>query len=145
MAFEKFDETGSGRGRPAETEPMISIRKSGSIGVNQAALDDHFAENDGAVMYYDDETNRVGIEPVEDKDADEAAYTVSKTESGGTIAAQAFLERYDLLPEITTQYSPDWDDDQGLITVDLDSPQKTYGSESDDDESASEDDDSSDA
>jgi hypothetical protein len=138
MGFEKFDEAGSGRGRPAETDPMISIRKSGSIGVNQAAIDDHFAEDDGAVMYYDEETNRVGIEPVEDKDADEGAYTVSKTDSGGTIAAQAFLERYDLLPDVTTQYSPEWDDEQDLITVDLDSPQKTYGSESDDDETDSE-------
>lgn len=114
---------------------MVSIRKSGSIGVNQAALEEYFEEEDGAVLYYDADTTRVGIEPVEDKDADEAAYTVSKTDSGGTIAAQAFLTTYDILPDVTTQYTPTWNDDEDLIAVDLDNPKKTYGSpENTDDE-----------
>jgi len=128
MGFDKFDDAGSGRGRPSGTEPMISLRKSGSIGVNQAALEEYFEENDGAVMYYDEDSTRVGIEPVPDKDADEAAYTVSKTDSGGTIAAQAFLTNYDILPDVTTQYTPHWDDDKALLAVDLDNPKKTYGS-----------------
>jgi hypothetical protein len=110
---------------------MISLRKSGSIGVNQAALDEYFAEDEGAVMYYDGETDRVGIEPVADKDADDAAYTVSKTDSGGTIAAQAFLETYEILPEVTTQYTPEWDDDEELVAFDLGDPDQTYGSSED--------------
>lgn len=128
MGFEKFDEAGSGRGRPAGTEPMLSIRKSGSIGVNQAAIDEFFEDQDGAVMYYDEDADQVGIEPVADKDADDAAYTVSKTDSGGTIAPKAFLERYDLVPEVTTQYDPAWNDDESLVVLDLDEPKKTYGS-----------------
>jgi hypothetical protein len=134
MGFDKFEEAGSGRGRPAGADPMISLRKSGSIGINQAALDEYFADDDGAVMYYDEDEHRIGIEPVADKDADEAAYTVSKTDSGGTIAAQAFLERYDLLPEVTTQFEPEWDDDAGLVTADLDDPRKTYGSPDDEED-----------
>lgn len=127
MTFEKFDEAGRGRGRPAGTDPMISIRKSGSVGVNAAALAAHFEDDDGAVMYCDEDDNRMGIEPVTDKEADDAAYTVSKTESGGTIAAQAFLETYDLVPDVTTQYDPEWDDDHGMVIVDLDDPADTYG------------------
>ena len=127
MGFEKFDEAGSGRGRPAGTEPMLSIRKSGSIGVNQAAIDEFFEDQDGAVMYYDEDADQVGIEPVADKDADDAAYTVSKTDSGGTIAPKTFLERYDLVPEVTTQYDPAWNDDESLVVLDLDEPKKTYG------------------
>lgn len=134
MPFEKFDEAGSGRGRPPGTEPMISIRKSGSIGVNQAALDEYFEDTDGAVMYYDEDENQVGIEPVADKDADDAAYTVSKTDSGGTIAPKAFLERYELVPEVTTQYDPVWDDEEGFVVIDLEDPKKTYGSPDDEDE-----------
>lgn len=42
-------------------------------------------------MYYGADRNQVGIEPVADKDADEAAYTNLKTDSGGTIAPKAFL------------------------------------------------------
>lgn len=127
MGFEKFDDSGRGRGRPAGADPMVSIRKSGSIGINRPALAAHFEGHEGAVMYYDEEDNRMGIEPVTDKDADEAAYTVSKTDSGGTIAAQAFLETYDLLPEVTTQYDPGWNEDRGMIVVDLDDPQGTHG------------------
>lgn len=128
MAFDKFDDAGRGRGRPSGTDPMVSIRKSGSIGVNQTALEEYFDDDDGAIMYYDEDSTRVGIEPVTDSDADEAAYTISKTDSGGTIAAQAFLTNYEILPDVTTQYTPDWDDDEDLIAVDLDTPKKTYGS-----------------
>lgn len=116
---------------------MISLRKSGSIGINQAALDEYFEEQDGAVMYYDEDTNQVGIEPVADTDADEAAYSVSKTDSGGTIAPKAFLRRYDLVPEVTTQYDPAKNDD-GLVVIDLDEPTKEYGSADEDAESESE-------
>jgi len=129
MGFDKFEESGAGRGRPPGTEPMISIRKSASIGVNRAALEEYFQDQDGAVMYYNEEDDQIGIEPAADKDADEAAYTVTKTDSGGTIVPQAFLERYDLVPNVTTQYDPAWDDDEELVVIDLDNPKKTYGSE----------------
>jgi hypothetical protein len=85
-------------------------------------------------MYYDEDANQVGIEPVADKDADEAAYTVSNTDSGGTIAPKAFLERYDLIPEVTTQYDPEWNDGESLVVLDLDEPKKTYGSPDDEDD-----------
>ncbi|WP_255150214.1 hypothetical protein [Halorarius halobius] len=133
MGFEKFDEAGSGRGRPAGADPMISIRKSGSIGVNQAAIEEYFVESDGAVMYFDEEQNQVGIEPVDDKDADEAAYTITKTDSGGTIAPKAFLERFELIPEVTTQYDPELSDDD-LVVIDLDDPTGTHGSPDDGDD-----------
>ncbi|MFC6787118.1 hypothetical protein ACFQFH_14895 [Halobaculum halobium] len=133
MGFEKFDEAGSGRGRPAGTDPMISIRKSGSIGVNRAALEEFFEDNEGAVLYFDEDVNRIGIEPVPDTDADDAAYTVSVTDSGGTIAPKAFLETYDLIPDVTTQYDPVWDDDddQSLVVLNLEDPTGTYGSPDD--------------
>lgn len=128
MTFEKFNESGSGRGRTPGTDPMISLRKSGSIGVNRAAVEEYFEESDGAVMYYDGDEYRVGIEPVDDNDADEAAYAVSKSDSGGTIAPKAFLTTYDLVPDVTTQYTPEWNDERDLVVIDLEDPKKTYGS-----------------
>jgi len=146
MGFEKFDESGAGRGRPAGTEPMISLRKSASIGVNRPALEEYFGDDEGAVMYYDEDQNRVGIEPVPDTDADEAAYTVSVTDSGGTIAPKAFLERYDLVPEVTTQFDPEWadDDERSMIVLPLDAPSGTYGSADDADEAEADTDDTDD-
>jgi len=82
MGFEKFEGVGSKRGRPLGADPMVSLRKSGNIGINRAALEAYFADDDGAVMYYDGDNARIGIEPVADSDADAAAYSVTKTDSG---------------------------------------------------------------
>jgi len=127
MGFEKYDDAGSGRGRPAGSDPMVSLRKSGSIGVNQAGVDEYFDDNEGAVLYFDEEANRIGIEPVADKDADEGAYTLSTMQSGATIAGQSFMETYGLVPDVTTQYEPSWDEDEGLVVVDLDQEGSAYG------------------
>lgn len=137
MGFEKFDDTGRGRGRPAGADPMISLRKSGSIGINGAALSAFFEDDDGAVMYYNEADTQIGIEPVADSDAEEAAYTVSKTDAGGTIAPRAFLETYELIPEVTTQFEPTWDEEQSMVVVDLDEPIGTYGSAEAADEASS--------
>jgi len=129
MGFEKFEGVGSKRGRPLGADPMVSLRKSGNIGINRAALEAYFADDDGAIMYYDGDNARIGIEPVADSDADAAAYSVTKTDSGGTIVPKTFLEEYDLVPKVTTQYEPDRDED--LIVVDLDDPIGTHGSPDD--------------
>lgn len=110
---------------------MISLRKSGSIGINQAALSEYFTDSEAAVMYYDEDAERIGIEPVANKDADEAAYSLTRSDSGGTLAPKAFLQTYDLIPEVTTQYEPAWDDDDELVSLDLTDPLKTYGSPDD--------------
>lgn len=105
MTFEKFESTGSGRG--GSTEPKISIRKSGSLGINNAALEEFFSEDtEAVVMYFDEDENRVGMEQVEDKDEDDAAYTLTRSDSGGSVTPTAFLRRNQLIPERTEQYKP---------------------------------------
>lgn len=104
MPFEKFEDAGSGRGTAG---PKLSLRKSGSIGINNAALEEFFDENDGAVvMYYDEDENQVGMKPVEDKDSEDGAYTLSRSESGGAVTPSAFMNRHGLVPERTEQYKP---------------------------------------
>jgi len=131
MGFEKFEETGRGRGR-GRSDPIISIRKSGSIGVNRAAMETYFEDTEGTVLYFDEEANQVGIEPLADSDAEDA-YTLSRTNGTGSITPGAFLREYDLIPEVTTQYEPQPRevDDAELVTIDLDEPVGTYGSPDD--------------
>ena len=142
MSFQKFE--GGTRGR-SSAGPMISIRKSGSIGINHSAMDEYFDDVEAAVMYFDDNERRVGIERVDDPDQD-GAYTISRTNDTGTITPSAFLARYDLVPDVTTQYRPEITETDGteLITIDLDEPIGTYGSPDDeedkDDEESAEDD-----
>jgi hypothetical protein len=128
MGSEEDERGTDGPGRPPATEPKISLRKSGSIGVNQVALDMYFDDCDGAVLYYDSDDNRMAIRPVPDKSAAEAAYTVSRVETGGTIGAVAFLKEFDLEPDVTKQYTPEWDDEEDILLVNLDKPAAIYGS-----------------
>lgn len=136
MSFEKFE--GGGRGR-SSSGPMISLRKSGSIGINGAAMAEYFEDTEAAVMYYDEDERRVGIERVADADAD-GAYTISRTNDTGSITPSAFLTQYDLVPEVTTQFDPavEEDGDTELVTIDLDEPVGTYGSPAEEDEAEDE-------
>lgn len=86
---------------------MISIRKSASIGINSAALDEFFDEDDeGIVFYFDEDTGRVGLKAVQDKEEHDNAYTLSRSNGTGSVAPGSFLKKHDLVPERTMQYSP---------------------------------------
>jgi len=142
MGFEKFEDTGRGRGG-GNAGPKISLRKSGSVGVNRAALEEFFDDStEAVVMYYDEEEDRVGMEQVEDKDSEDAAYTLTRSDSGGSITPTAFLQRNSLVPEVTTQYLPEThtvNQNLELVTIDLeDGVIGTYGSPDEEDKAEEE-------
>jgi len=126
MAFEKFEETGS---MQATSEPRISLRKSGSIGISKAAMQEWFEGSDAVVLHFDEENNKVGLEPAEK--SDEHSYTITRSEGGGSVTPSAFLNRFDLVPNQTTRYQTEWDEDNELVAVSLDEKLGTYGSASD--------------
>ena len=104
MAFEKFE--GSGRGGSGSTQAKVSLRKSSSVGLNSVTLQEFFEEDDeGVVMYYDDDENRVGMEPVKDVD-EPGAYTLTRSDSGGSISPGSFLKKHGLVPDRTMQFEP---------------------------------------
>ena len=115
MGFEKF-EKGSFRGTG---QPQVTLRKSGTIGISKMAVEEYLPDSNGAVLYYDDEANRIGIEPVS-VDNDPDAYQISFNEGSATINGSSFMKRFDLVPEETTAYEPKWDDDTEMIVVELD-------------------------
>lgn len=123
MAFEKIEPSG---GRAGTTEPVISLRKSGGIGINQPALDEYFENSEAAEFHYDQENNRVGLKPVDEKQSDN--YALTRSDSGGSITPKNPLKRFDLIPDITTRYEPEWDDDEELVVIDVDNSIGTYGS-----------------
>jgi hypothetical protein len=130
MAFEKYDK-GTGRGT---NQPRVSLRRSDTIGINGPAIAEHFDGVDGVVLYYDEDENRVGLEPA---DADESdAYTLVENNNAdsATVNAMGFMTEFGLAPEQTTHYDAQWDDDQELVYVDLDDPVKTYGNGDEDEE-----------
>ncbi|WP_459192058.1 hypothetical protein [Halosimplex sp. J119] len=85
MTLERFSEKGHGNNSRLK-DPIISLRRSASIGINQSALEKLFADADGAVMYFDEEKEVIGIEPVESKDEEPAAYSLTRKESTASIS-----------------------------------------------------------
>lgn len=127
MAFEKYDK-GTGRGT---NQPRISLRRSDTIGINGPAVAEHFDGVDGVVLYYDEDDERVGLEPADADDADAYTLVENNNADSATVNATGFMTSYGLTPEQTTHYEAQWDDDQELVYVDLENPVKTYGSAED--------------
>ena len=124
MGFEKV--SGSSR---AGTNAKISLRKSGSIGINSVALEEYFDEDEEyAEVYYDEENNLLGLNGKEEET--EESYKITRSNSGGTVAPSSFLKAEKLIPDITTQYEPKTKRHGSVEVVyaDLDNPMSTHGS-----------------
>ena len=120
MGFEKF-EKGGFRGA---SENQVTLRKAGTIGISKLAKNEYFEDDQtGAVLYYDEEGNQIGIEPA-DPDEDPDAYRINDTQGSASLNVESFLKRHSLVPEETTAYEPEWDDEHGFIVVDLDNPKE---------------------
>lgn len=131
MGFKKV-ETG-GRGSTAQAK--ISLRKSGSIGINNTALNEYFEDSDEYVeLYFDAEENRLGIQGLDEETDD--SFALSRSESGASVTPMSFLRSADLIPDVTYQYSPETQkhEDTELVVVDIDDPIGTYGSPDEDSE-----------
>jgi len=140
MPYEKV----SGSSRGSSAEPKISLRKSGSIGINNACLEEFFdADVDYVEVFHDKENNKMGLLPKEDEEG--KTYKLTRANSGGSVTPSNFLRNNSLVPKVTTQYEPFEDQmnaDITLISIDLDDPIGTYGSpdlEDEDDQSTVED------
>ena len=116
MGFEKFQKH---TGRGSADEPMISLRKTETIGVNGVAIEEHFGDKEGAVLYYNEADNQVGIKPADTDDPDAYTLQFSSQGRGASINAASFLKQYNLVPEQTTRYPAHWNQEQELIYIEL--------------------------
>lgn len=122
MALEQFKSRGRGGGAD---EPLISLRQSDSIGINSAAMEEWFEDATHVNLYYDDENNIIGIEPLEAHG--EHSYKINKTENSGSVTPSAFFNQHSLHHDITTRYAAEWDEDEGMVLVNLNDEKGTYG------------------
>jgi hypothetical protein len=128
MPFEKV--SGSSH---SSTQAKISLRKSGSIGINSVALQDYFEDYTDVELYYDRENSKIGFQPLKESTSD--SYTISRSNNSGSVTPLSFLKANDLIPEITTQYEPQTENMNGdieLVVIDLSEPAGTYGSPDED-------------
>jgi len=115
-AFEKFI-----RGKIMRiTQPSISIRKNGTMGVNAVCVDKYFGECRYIEYYYDRDGKRIGLKPVKTKTEECYPVFFSKRSKSGTIAARKFFEYYGIdYKSGTKRYEVHWDDENKFIVADL--------------------------
>lgn len=81
MAFQVINRA-TIRGGSVSTSPTVCIGKAGVLGFNKAAQEQYVGENKGAILAFDDKTQRIGIQFLDERDP--SYYTVSKSISGRT-------------------------------------------------------------
>lgn len=118
MGFELFEAKGSDGG-----DLTVSLRASKSIGISTAVGEKFFADNDYAQMYFDEDNQRVGIEPLDEATPNSYKLRRNKQGKGGAVNCRAFLSTYDLNPKETQKYQVTWDDDKELLYFDLEEDQ----------------------
>ncbi len=113
MPFERFTKTGRGY------TPKASIWSRGQIGFNRGAVERFNIKNyQYAVLFYDRETNRIGIKFTKNPSEGGAAKIIFG-ETGAFISAKAFLSYYDLLHEKTVKYDIVFSDEDDLYIMQL--------------------------
>lgn len=115
MAFEKFTRT-----RARIGTPKASIWSRGQIGFNQGAMDEYkLHEFKYAILYYDRDTSRIGIEFTNDENVEGACKLVRRKGAGTSMSALAFLKHYKIDFSKTRKYDFNHDKESGLYIIDL--------------------------
>lgn len=115
--------------------PKMTIRKGGSLGINQAAARRFGIDSDDyyAVFYYDDENNAIGMEITRDENAEGALKIQYRPYKGDNknviiqVSIKSLLDRYAIDYSESSSYVPFKDEDTGLIVLDLNKPKAKRG------------------
>jgi hypothetical protein len=113
MAFEKYEGQ-----RPRGTKNIVSIRKNGQIAFNSKAVQSFNVRNHKfAYLYYDKESERIGIEFSNTKGRGARKITML----GGTalISGSAFLKHFNINIDKAKKFEPEYNENKKMITLDL--------------------------
>jgi hypothetical protein len=116
MAFEKFTKRGT-----RITTPKAAIWKSGQIGFNQGAMEQFkLTSYNYVVLYYDKDTERIGVEFTDSEENEGVHKLVQRKGSSGTsVSARSFLKNYNIDSSETRQYDLTYDKQSSLYVFNL--------------------------
>jgi hypothetical protein len=116
MPFERFTNVGR------VFRPRASLRSNGQLGFNHGCVIRFDMERfSHVVLFYDADTNRIGIKMTNDKE-ESGASTLTTKNGNGTVSARSFFEYYRLTPKKTTQYDIERDDASGMLVIGVGKP-----------------------
>jgi hypothetical protein len=113
MAFEKFTAVGK------SFAPKLSIRSNGQIGFNFGAIEKYgLSKYPYAVLFYDKDTNKIGVKITKNKD-EEGACKLSVRNGNASIGAKSFLDYYSIPYSKTARFETVWDEKEEMIIASL--------------------------
>lgn len=114
MAFQRFTKT-----RSRGYSPKASIWSRGQIGFNQGAVEKFkIAEFDYAILFYDPDTQKIGIS-FTNNEKEEGATKISQRATGASISARAFLDFYEIEHSKTKKYDIEYEEKDNLYVMQL--------------------------
>jgi hypothetical protein len=115
MAWEMFKR----RNKPSPKDPMVSLSKSGMIGLNAAVTRNIIGDNRFAHLFFDTDKHLIGIKFIKTSDLDAYPVKCTKNMGHGTIAGVSFLKTYRIFPDDTTAYPATYDETGKILVVDV--------------------------
>lgn len=114
MAMELFTKKG---GR--YYDPLISITKSGQIGLNSACMKKYFKGCNYVLLYGDAKSKTIGIKPVKDNEENTFKISYSQSRTTGSISGHSFLGYNDIDYKSgkNRRCSPEWDEKQKMLII----------------------------
>lgn len=117
-------ETFKRRSRPSPKEPMVSLSKTGMIGLNAAVTRNIIGDNQFAHLLFDNERHLIGIKFLKQRDMDAYPVKCTRNKSHGSIAGVSFLKTYKVFPSETTAYPATYDDNTKILVIDVSEKQE---------------------
>jgi len=115
MAFQKFEKNTS------TLFPTITITKSHSLGINRACIEKFFKDAVALELYYDNDTNRIGLKPF--KKAADHLFSINKKEGqSASISCRGLIKHFGIEVEKTIRFHPAWNEKEKLLEIHLDKP-----------------------
>jgi hypothetical protein len=116
MAFERFVRIGR------IYTPTASIWSRGQIGFNQGAVQKYnIAHYKYAVLFYDKDTNRIGVKFSNDN-SEPGSVPITMGKTGAMVSAKAFLDYWNISHDRTRKYPMAHDEQEKLYVIQLDRP-----------------------
>jgi hypothetical protein len=115
MAWETFKR----RSRPSPKDPMVSLSKSGIIGLNAAVTRNIIGDNRFAHLLFDRDRHLIGIKFIKNSDQDAYPVKCTRNMSHGSVAGVSFLKTYGIFPDETTGYPATFDESNKILVVDI--------------------------
>jgi len=107
------------RTRPSPKDPMVTLSKSGIIGLNTAVTKNILGDSRYAHLFFDKEKRFIGIKFKKERDQDTYPVKCTPSMTHGSLAGISFLKTYGIFPDETTAYPASFDETNKILVVNI--------------------------